>query len=95
MTAWASWRSVEHGLVEFRSFCGDLGQAPDVGEITSIAAGWTVTISEAEQMLWLIRRQACREFHDVFMTVLFQAIFPECSKYKLFPLIPRTVFRSV
>ena len=27
-------RCDEHGLVEFRSLCGDLGQAPDVGEIT-------------------------------------------------------------
>lgn len=36
MTAWTSWRSVcdEHGLVEFRSLCGDLGQSPDVREIT-------------------------------------------------------------
>jgi len=27
-------RCDEHGLVEFRSFCGDLSQAPAVGEIT-------------------------------------------------------------
>jgi len=39
-------RCDELGLVEFRSLCGNLGQAPDVGEIALTRRRCTVTISE-------------------------------------------------